>query len=797
MSLRPWDTAGMRIVETRVHVNGVRTGHETVSWGQTLISSLPRQVEAATGFGQRTGTVVWWRPGISPFLPSPWSTKGGTLPTPGDRITVDALDGKGNTIRVFTGLIDTVESDGSGKVTSRIVDDTDHFNTTVRAQAITEIGIPWEDGKVRRLAPTNAWVVNEIGRQLGYYSTPPTPPGHVLDAPLQGTTYVYAEAPAHSNAQLITSHAHDGGNYADSYPPKWRDGGAGIALHDAYLHYAPYTGTGSAADQIRASILIHPRHTATVELEVHKTTGTWAWLRVDGGRRVTVGATSAGGGTTSHALFRLPASDDPIAVSAIFRGNRVTVATGAGQEADRPLHTPRQPVTKIILRAQTNAAVSGAQVSDPGATGGHIAVDWTPTMRTGYGWHADPQTVTPSIRDRVAREVLAEFADKLLTPVWLDADGRLRVESSSTLMAQPPAMTVLVKNTVSELGWGSAFTDLRDPVHVKWSDVETKMNYNSAAHSINLWQGPTQQSNSDTFAHLHDTIEIPHDEEWPGFNADVRVIDRPVRSAHFGIATEAELAEIARFNRGEGSWMGAMTDVDVPKKDDQGNYVYDGDGKLVYEQEERFNGSGVSSLNNYTFRQVTPWKYTLEMLLDDGNVTKVAEVQQIRRRFWGEALPLLRGPGWVRRKEATYTRSNANRNWTELTHDMGAWCTRSKTAQDFGNWLYGQLTTVRPKIYNATCRFDPRLDIGMVIRLDSLELHGAAVSALIVSIDQNPAGDTTRLEVRAIAAATSEQKTYGDFASAWSGDSYADVTAMWALIAGTYGQLELAPTRRN
>lgn len=82
----------------------------------------------------------------------------------------------------------------------------------------------------------------------------------------------------------------------------------------------------------------------------------------------------------------------------------------------------------------------------------------------------------------------------------------------------------------------------------------------------------------------------------------------------------------------------------------------------------------------------------------------------------------------------------------------------------------------------------------MMLRIDSQRLHGVILTGLVVSVDHNPAGDTTSVTLRAIKA-TSYHTTYEALAAAWDGADYATMTTAWATINGSYAELQSNPTR--
>lgn len=759
-----WDRSEAREVTTVVRVNGVERPHATVTWGQDLASALPEQVAAGGAFAHRTGTIVWHRAPVNGNLPSPWSTQGGWVPTAGQAVTVDAVDGQGHEVRCFTGLIDTVGGDRSGGMTSRIVDRIDDFNRTVRLEALTEIGAPWkDDGSIRYTAPTNAWVADDILRQCGYYSTPPKPPGHILDAPLQGTVYTYAEAPAYSNAQLLDAQSYDG----TSTNPQWKGGGefTSIALHNARLQWAPYTGPGSGRDQLRVSLVVHPNHRAPATVTVTKSNGATATVKVTGSKRVAVGTRPAGGHQVTREVFAIPQSTDITVVSVIFRAGAVDVATSAGQSATLAIGTPVGAVATIDLIADSGAAISGLQVSDPAASGGHVATTWTPSAVVRYGWHAWLQKVTPSIRDENAKAVLEEFASNLLTPVWLDEYGVARVAATNDLFTQPAVIGVDTISTVADLEWSLTLQDVRDRVEVTWSDVAITVNTKDNKKRVELWEGSRTHLTNGVKHQEH--IEVPDDEEWLGMPAPA-----DFDNIYFIQALPddpAQQAIRAEFNDGIGSYYGGMRESTT---DDQVEVAANVGSSLL---------------------KLTPWKWTHEILARPNNVSlQVPETTQFARRFWGKGMPLIRGVAKVVRRDGLAVKWSTKDSRRTLTHDMGRWCTQATHAEEFARWVHSFTSKPHPVIPRMVIKFDPRVNVGTVIQTDSRQHHGVAFQGLVVSADHDPESDTTTVAVRVVETRTT-LGSYNDLRLAWNGASYNTLQALWASINGTYDVLKNDP----
>lgn len=766
MPVAAWDTSPIREVNLVIRVNGVIKQGQA-SWGQELVSSLPETVSGTGSFPQRRGRVEWKPPALTNKLPYEGRPGSEWLPKVGESITIDAIDGLGNEVRVFTGLIDSVTGDAHGGVHSKIVDRIDDFNKIVRVEALTEIGAPWNQyGDIRYTSPSCAWVVDDVLRQCGYYATPPRPSGHILDAPLQGTVYLYAEKPDHSNAQLFDSRSlteTDG----VKWPQFWGGGtNTSIALRDAYMLYKPYTGPGSGENYIRLSMMVHPNHRDAAHIQATKNDGANAFLRVDGAKRVIVGTTASGTHSAGKRVFTLPSSQEALVVSAIFRNGTVSVESSDGQTANVNLKTPIGPMAFMDIQAGYQAAISGVQVSDPGETGGHVATQWKPTVINRYGWHAWRQRITPSIRDENAKAVLKEFSENMLAPVFLDEHGVVQVASTDTLHAEFAGIKVDTLSTVADMKWSTRLSDLRDAVEIDWHDVSITLNTKTIKKNVLLYQGNQKTFTGDQVDY-HDVIEVPENEEWIG--RDMAALDMVAAAWEYSAVTEHP--EYDQFNAGEGTATGMMQT----------------DGAIGTETEKWSHPGMLTEL----LEAHSPWVMSYSGLVIDKMTTKVPEDPKISRRYWGMPMPIIRGNGKVRRLPSTYRLGPVDAKRI-LHHKLGRWNTQSGMTQFFAKWLYSITSKVHPVVHGVVIRFDPRVNVGSVVQVDSTQLHGVALEGLVVSVDHDPRTDKSRIAMRIISTKTS-LNTYRDLELAWNGASYETLQTVWATINGTYGDVETDP----
>lgn len=796
-----WDNSTVRPApEFIVQVNGVKREIISVNWEQDLANAMPAAVAGGDAFAQRTGSITWFSSGISNELPSPWDADGGWLPQIEDRVTVDVKDHvSSGLIRVFTGRIDTVESDDEGVVISHIIDQTDDFNKVIRIGALTSHGLPWVDNKPRRNAATGAWVVDQIARECGYFSTPPPPPGYILDAPLQGTVYTYAESP-HKNSQLIqaTSEQDD-----PSTNPRWKSGGGRgrLALGGAALKWTPYSagGTGNTT-AFRMSILIHPDHDSNTTTQIFIGAGGIISFRVDRKRLLSVFVRNSDLSNAEwYPCFTLPASDEPIAISGIFRNGQVDIASSDGQSKVFSRSIPTGEIDEIWLNNDLGASVSGFQVSDPGSSGGHIATNFVPNMFQSYGWHAWWQECAPSVRDKKAKDVLKQFAEATCTPVWLDGEGNLNVVHSDHLNRASHALTVDMTSNARDLRWSLRMSDLRDPVHIDYSETAVSINLEGKEKSVLVYQGNGRSMKKGE--QYEELIEIPEDEEWIG----ISIMDAWDQAAdHNMVRNLGSIWESQVTGADSKGNLGFPTILNQTWYQQFKDHIYSYWGGSMDKEYNYVDGEQVRTANaeiNHPFtfwstKNINPWKwkYHVKMNFADGSLRICSDDPGVPPHLRGEGLPMIRAGGRVKYSDSRITKTFNKSGRMELVHDMGKWCTTDAVANAFGNWLANELKDPHPIITGLTCRFDPRIEVGSVIQIDSTQLHGVAIKGLVTGVSHRPEEDITRPRVRVISADSSIITSYEELRTAWEGANYANLSAAWSAINGTYRDLANDPT---
>lgn len=707
-----WDTSPARSVSFTVTVAGVVRPHESVDWAQDITSDMPSAVTAGGQVAIRTGTIVWARQQlVETTVPTPWYKGGYWIPEVGDPVMVDAHDGTGNTVRVFTGLIDTIEGDAFGRRSSRIVAEVERHNRVVRYGSLTRYGTPVDsptgNGLIRQQATTPVWLVHEIVRELGYQAVPPRPADSkiILDAPLQGSTYNYFQN--RPNGEMVISHRPG----YESLAPVWSWGADGFGVSNGLLEWVPRTGAGTGAGAVGMSCLVYSAHTEDALLTVTHGTSGYTYLRALGNGSVRV-STNVGGTTYAHVPAARFAGEGPHRLSVVIRSGQVhTRINGVTETGSLP--TPSGAVTRMKLEVGVGSCVAGVQLWHPSSLTDHHAPTWSPTARFRYGTGTHSTILTPSIRDRKARDVLDEYASSLLSPIWIDGEGVLQVVTGKALHSQRPTHTVEALRDVSDLSYSMAALDHRPTVEVTYQHAH-HTNATAVEAKTVVWQGSGVSIDPSTPDETF--VEVPDDEEW------ITLAD-PAQARQFIWDYTAN----DPFYERTGSWWGFRNE------DTAGN---------------NFMSKDVSQ----TVETLTPWSWKVTSTTTDPKGVEARTPKQystIPAPLRDMDLPIYRARSKVKYEERTVSATVGTDPYKGvLTHDTDKWITTTSAATDLCQWVHSMVSTPTPVLENLVVRFHPEIDVGRKITVRAQSIFGVDFEALVLSVHHSPYDDTTTITAR-------------------------------------------------
>lgn len=707
-----WDTDLVQHVSFTVKVSGVERPHEELSWAQDITSDLPAAVTAGGQVGIRTGEIAWAREQlVETVAPSPWYRGSYWIPETGEPVTIDAHDGKGNVVRVFTGVIDTVEGTAYGARSSKIVAEVERHDKVVRYGSLTRYGspvaAPTGNGQIRRQATTPVWLINEIIRDLGYHAIPPAPADDkiILDAPLQGGTYIYFQSTP--NGETVVSHRPG----HETLAPTWSWGPDGFGIADAFLEWVPRTGGGTGYAALGMSFLIYSAHAGQASVTVSHGDEV-VKVAVTADRQVQI-STIVGGTWSIRTLSSLvPEGDGPHRVSLVFRYDAVNAQVN-GISEQLPCPTPSTAVTRIKLEADATSCIAGLQVWHPSSITDHHAPGWEPTARFRYGTGTHSTVLTPSVRDRKARDVLEDYASALLSPLWIDGDGVLQIVTGKALHSQAPTLTVDALRDVSELSYSLSSLDHRPTVEVTYEHAHHANATATEARTV-VWQG--RGVAVDPYAPDETFVEVPDDEEW------IMLAD-PALARQF---TWSESDSAAFYTR-VGSWWG-------------------------FRNEDTAGNNFMSTAVTQNVEALTPWVWKVTSSTTDSNGVESRTPKQyseIPASLRDMELPIYRARSRVRYEPRTVSVTAGDDPYKGvLTHDTGKWVTTTSAASDLCGWVHSMVSQPTPVLENLVLRFNPEVDVSKKVTVKAKAVFGADFEALVLSAEHHPYQGTTTITAR-------------------------------------------------
>lgn len=747
-----------------VVVAGVTRAVSGMSWDAEISSDLPDSVAGVSGVSARTGTIQWAPRQVVQERPvSPWQRRASWPPSPGDPVTITVSDGA-TSWRVFTGRIDRNEGDEKS-LSSRIVDGIDALERLVSIAPAAEL-MP---GPFDEADPDATW--EHVGTALE--------PWHVAYRAMRAAGYGLAVPRQTAGTRLVETELQ--GSLVATV------GRLAVASADKALGWAPgFTYLQAGTIRYVPSQVTSP---GGLRLWLHWT-GSQGAISVgfEDGRNIALRGNRAGSTITLTYTVRDGGFDGPVQSETPLT---VTVPFGAPSWVEMFVR-PGDPTIYIVAPTEgagtstTNGAIAttravpntfhaGAGLEDVRVLGGTVAAqagsisltDWQAMVSTvgapginawGQGLVREMAAST-TILDRKASNVLADVGAATLTGMWLDEVGVMQWAPTNVLHAGTPVKTVTTKDIFS-LGWVESLQAMRSQVAVAYrragitltQRIETLLYQPDNAQQIGA--GET----------IEDFIGPDGDEEW--FEPDLSW-------SRAGIGSSWNV----NFNLGRNSWF-------------SGVYRSANDDDLYY-----WDGWNVPQSLSIGTEEVEPGHRWLLRMINSGtrDLTLAAPPtwSSLYAKWRNAPLPILRGRGRVHFADATVVAESVAPSWAPvLDHDMGVYG-KKVDALRVAQWLAARLGAPLITLTDLEVAYDPRLQLGDVITVDSLAFMGFSVDALIVGKSESHGGGAhMTLTVRVLRARTTHT-TYADFENAYEGKSYNALESAWS--ASTYAGLETNP----
>ncbi|TLK56324.1 hypothetical protein [Glutamicibacter sp. V16R2B1] len=416
-------------------------------------------------------------------------------------------------------------------------------------------------------------------------------------------------------------------------------------------------------------------------------------------------------------------------------------------QADAVLEDVR--VTTGTIAAQAGSiSLAGWQAS--------VATVFDSTVKAWGKGLVESMGATNTILDTKAGDILREVGQATLTAIFFDEHGVLNFAPTNVLHAGSPVRTVTTAQDIFELGWMEALLTRRKQVGVEYRETALTL---SKRYEVLLYQ-PSNSQQVGAGETIEEFIGPDDDAEW--FEPDMT----------FSAIT---LSDIVNFNLGRDSWYGG-----VYRSGDGDTYVRD--TSLAIGTQEIEVG------RRWLMRHRNPSTRDVSMMAPP-------ESTAVYAKWLSAPLPILRGRGLANFTNANVTASTGAPSWTPaLEHELGVYGKKADATR-VRDWLAARLKTGIITLTDVQIAYDPRLQLGDVITVESKKFYGFSMDALIIgkSESHDDAGAQMSLSVRTLTVRTTHT-TYQDFEDAYQGRNYAALEQAWS--SATYAALENNPTGR-
>lgn len=745
---------------SRVLVNGVP--RPVLEWNRDseLQGDLPSQVVASSGITQATGSVAWASDeDTTDGSLNPWNPSTGWIPQNGDHIEIWAGDGVSEWCQ-FVGVIDKTSGDIHGGLSSTLIDYHDNFSRILNIPHLTAKMPPVDHApspgwKWRYPGLSAVFYANMAARAAGFHSTAPPDVFTILDVPMQGSMWpalgiafeVYrasnqATAPVIHSAPWGESRADFYAEYEAAHPSQ---GNKPIQL--TLMRTGAHAGTAS----IRANY-----GSGHVELRL---TGSQGQVWVSGARVATVSLTTS------------------TVVQCVLRNGVVTLRGNEGVMDSKPVTWGNsQPLGRIIVKADANSRVAGAQLSHPNSPGYEfIAQGWAPTYRPQTGVFNQTQVrALPAQSNRTALQILTDISEATLRPFWIDETGVLRCVGSDLLYARTPVRVLTTLDDVRELSWSSGLLSSRSSVVGKYRRPTVNV---SPRHTITVWESGTDAvlTSGETAVQL---AEAPDNEDWGLVDGNINPV------------TGDPQASMERVNAGLGTIFSAIYTDGVNETWINDTVPRRGSVTMTKIAEGKYEFTAEAS--------TIPAGYQIEIRCKNGSIDPDTGLWPF---WWGKNLAILRAKIGTKWTDLETEEVSAGDIGTRLEHDFGPWMTGNNSSNEqqlmrnLLTFIAGQVNNPQATIDSLRVGFDPRLQLGDVVTLESPGLMGVTMKCLIKGVSVSAgASYEMRLSVRIIDVKTTFT-TYAGLAEAWGeAADYTALSAVWG-AASTYSDFNSDPLR--
>lgn len=695
---------------SRVLVNGVQ--RPVASWAvdRELSGDLPEQVVAVSGINQATGSVDWCsEDDVSPGGANPWNKSSGWVPERGDRVEIYVSDGV-TEWKQFHGVVDRTTGSVDGGFESTLIDDWDKLSASFTHSAMLRIMPPlaWDGSEPYRSAGLHPlYYVDRALRAAGFYATPPRGYNSALYVPLQGSRW-----PHYGQLKSATG-------FLNTVTP-W-----GLGTRDGQAEFLPESQKTMSAN-VLVSLLVSPDHSSTADVFLDfGSASNHLRVSVNASRVVVVLKNGI-------EVCRLPLGESKVA-SVLSKNGQTSIRTESGAEATGSFVPSGGSLSLVRLNCGTNANIAGLQVSHPESSShDHSATRWTPNavMDAGSLYLTGIMDAAPVFEGIQSSELLDEINKATLSAMWIDETGVMRWVSSYELRRRTPTKTITTLDDVLSLDWEDGLLATASKVTVKGKQPAiTKGRWRNLV--LARGSGESLKSGDE----LSIFLEPDADTDWIGPSFDF-------------IEVGGSANIWGSYNNPAYSAVGLY-------------YTADGGTTTV---------SGLSCVITTEAQGLQKVQITYAAGTWPADVEGVVSTSPTNANLWpknrNQNLPRLVGRGKIQWSDQEVTATGAGGPGPELVHDAGVWANRSDSKEmleRYASYIQSQTAMPKPTITGVSVVPDPRLQLGDVVTIDSPDLMGVSLTALVVGVSNSFSDQFEQtLSVRVISA-TSTYSTYRQY----------------------------------
>lgn len=742
-------SSDIQAVTSRVLVNGVQ--REVLSWSMNseLTGDLPEQVVSAGSVSGITGDIEWASSDVNTGELNPWNPSSGWIPAKGDRVEVFAGDGVSEWRR-FVGVIDSTNGTIGGGLSSQVIDRRDNFSAPVQLPALLAVMPPrlW-DGPYRRIGLTPRFYVDAAFRRAGFFVTPMRMPNTALDVPLQGSAWPLVGRV--DVCERISLPKQSPRRYEGSF----------CSMGDFHAEYLA-THERVASDAVQLTIMRAEGHQGLGRVRMHHGSQVLELRATVGGAALLLG---------SSVICTIASAGEPIFQAVVrdgvatLRSSSGAISTGATTFGGPSL------LSHVEIHADEKARIAGVQISYPASPIEEFTgINFKPSAHIRPGNLTGIIPVGPALETVSGRQLLDEITSSIYWAVWIDEEGMAQCAASDVLREQPVVNTVTTLDDIRELSWEQSILHVRSTVHATYTGSAISRRRD---HTVTVWEAT--QTVVLKAEEVHEEIIDPGpDTLW--FMVD------------YTLGDPAVVINFSALNKGSGSLGGGIYTDGV--------------------NEEWASTARLSC--TLTEKGASQWLFRAEGL----NIpeTHQVELRTVSTEFvgttglwpawWGVNTPLIRAKAKAELSDREIPAVTAGALGKDLEIHTGLWATgntdetETTAVQGIAEFIASQVSAPQPTISDLRVGFDPRRQLGDVIRVYSPQFLGIDLKCLVTGVAESMTsqGVSQSLSVRVISASTT-YTTYAEFAAAWGEkSSYDDFATAWGVVS-TYDDFNNDPLR--